>query len=323
MCNHVSADLFWLLADLNGLVVDRWTAPVPMVKPEETIYLWNDEDLINHSATKRLELLSRVTSLDEETVELHTKLVAAAAAGSNVGSTEGYLRGGEEAPPAQPLTKRRSQMSVEDYEAAEVAAAEKIRQRLREIEEERTALPSEEDVIEAVKGELPPADPQTRPRSPSPSRKWKPPPPPQPEPEREAGVELGTGSGEEYSAIEAEGETSHGGWEQDDGRPETATGIVQAVAVGMEDCYPDPSGRQSPSFYTDEGELMVRLRWQITPSKHSVPSCSPHAGSSVSNCRHADVHRSRALMPPKSDGSTNSSWSSCWHLRSTKTCSQC
>jgi hypothetical protein len=266
---HLFVCFSWV-ADLNRLAVGRWTAPVPMVKPEETIYLWNDEELMNHSATKRLELLSRVILLDEETAELRMKLVAAAAAGSNVGSTEGYGRGGEQAPAAQPLTRRGSEMSVENYAAAEMAAAEKIRQRLREIEEERAALPLEDEVTEAVKGELPPADPQTRPRAPSPSRKWKPPPaPPQLEPEPEPlvlGTELGA---EECSAIEAE----DGGWGQDDGRPETASGIVQAAAVAeIEDRCADSGGRQSPSFYTDEGELMVRLDQsaQTTPSIYSV-----------------------------------------------------
>ena len=226
-----------------------------MVKPEKTIYLWNDEKLMNHSATKHLELLNRVTSLDEEATELRTKLVAAAAAGSNVGSTDGYLTAGEEAPAPQSLTKRRKDMSVEDYEAAEVAAAEKIRRRLRMIEEERKALPPEEAVTDAIQGELPPADPDTRTRSPSPSRKWKPPPPPAPRPEPEPEL-----PSEDALSNDTENNDIDGGWEQDYDRPETASGIAQAAAatVPTDDSFLDPSGRQSPSFYNDEGELMVR-----------------------------------------------------------------
>ena len=240
-----------------------------MVKPEETIYLWNDEDLMNHSATKHLELLSRVTSLEEEAAELRAKLVAAAAAGSNVGSTEGYVRAGEEVPEPRSLTTRRAEMSAEQYAAAEVAAAEKIRQRLSEIDEERKALPPEEDVTEAIKGELPPADPEARPRSPSPSRKWKPlPPPPQPEPESEEQIDTDVAT--QLADGVGPAKEADSGWEQDDDRPETAHGIAQAV-----DRYFDTSnsGRQSPSFYTAEGELMVRL--QTTSFHVCLALCAP------------------------------------------------
>ena len=54
---------------------------MPMVKPEETIYLWDNEELMNHSATQHLEKLSRVTSLNEEAANLRAKLAAASAAG--------------------------------------------------------------------------------------------------------------------------------------------------------------------------------------------------------------------------------------------------
>ena len=238
---------------------------MPMVKPEETIYLWDNEELMNHSATKHLEKLSRVTSLNEEAAKLRAKLAAASAAGSDVGSTEGYVCDGEEAPSPQPLTKRRADMSLEDYKAAEVAAAANIRRRLREIEEEQKELPPEEDVNEAIEGELPPADPEIRPRSPSPSRKWKPPLPPLPPEEEPAEENAEMKPDKEDLDNKGSREVDHGanqgGWEQDESRPETASGIQQAAAAiePTGDFYPDSSGRQSPSFYNEHGELMVSL----------------------------------------------------------------
>ena len=128
-----------------------WTAPVPMVKPEETIYLWNDEDLINHSATSHIEQLQRVETLDNEAAELRAKLKAAgfsappSEAGKDPTDAEAAAEGvdvdtSEDGPVT--LTKRRRDMSVAEFEAAEAAAAEQIKARLAEIKHEQKVLAS-------------------------------------------------------------------------------------------------------------------------------------------------------------------------------------
>ena len=132
-------------------------------------------------------------------------------------------------------------------------------------------LPPKKKVVESLHSELPPADPETRPRSPSPSRKWKPPlpppppppPEPQPEPEPEPEQEL-DGAADGMHVDDA-------GWEQDESRP--GTGLAQdgrkkddeeeeeeeGEDVSAYHDYDPSSGRMSPSFYDEEGELMVRM----------------------------------------------------------------
>lgn len=248
------------------------------------------------------------------------------------------MRMSEEAPEPQSLTKRCTEMSAEDFEAAEEAAAAKIRQRLKEIEEERKILPPEKDVAEVIKGELPSANPEARPRSPSPTRKWKPPPPPPAPPDSESDLELDPESVPPGTDIA--GDESSTGWEQDENRPATRSGIEHAVALTatetIDSHYPDASGRQSPSFYDEEGELMVRAGTQMghSPMRRchiqyftvylylhmrcsTLSCCSNH----LSDCPGVDIIRSRALTLRRSDGSMSSSWRCCWHPLSTKTCS--